>query len=148
MYQYVYILSWYIPQILILFQMWWNEFDLLSSGRMSFVQNYWSVILAAKRTLVDLYWTRCIVMYWDYPIPFKTKLLQKPDKTISGQPHFLREISTAVRPGLVPSPSHRQFRLYHFQWYDWSRQNQNTLMWPREDWDDTFSSWLFVAAMW
>ena len=74
-----------------------------------------SVILAGKRTLVDLYWTRRIVMYRNYPIPFKTKLLQKPDKTISGQPRFLGEIFTAVRPGLVPSPSHRQFRLYHFQ---------------------------------
>ena len=42
----------------------------------------------------------------------------------------------------INSPGHSQFCLHHFHWYDWSRQNQNKLRWPREDWDGPFSYWL------
>ena len=41
-------------------------------------------------------------------------------------------------PFVLSSLGHRQFCPYYFLWYDWSRQNQNRLMWPREDWDDIF----------
>ena len=47
----------------------------------------------------------------------------------------------------INSPGHRQFCLYPFCCYDWSRQKQNKLRWPREDWDDTFSFCFLVAAM-
>ena len=36
---------------------------------------------------------------------------------------------------------------YRFLWYDWSRQNQNKLAWPREDWNDTFLASFLVAAI-
>ena len=34
-------------------------------------------------------------------------------------------------------PGHRQFCLYNFLCYDWSRKTRKKLIWPSLDWDDT-----------